>query len=88
MDLIDEVDYYCCIFCDKIFPIEYELLVHVSEKHQDVGTLDSKSIDKDEIMEYIQSAFVDEDESIQCEEYFEAINNNSLTQKVNDMYFK
>lgn len=76
MDLIDEVDYHCCIFCDKIFPVEHELSLHVNEFHRDVEDLD-KSMDKDNIMEYIQSAFVDEEESIQCEEYFETLNNNN-----------
>jgi len=83
MDLIDEVDYYCCIFCDKIFPVEYELLVHVSEIHQDIGALDSKSMERDEIMEYTPSVFVEEDERIQCDEYYEPLkNNNSQSQKV------
>lgn len=82
MDLIDEVDYHCCIFCDKYFPSDYELLMHVSEIHQDFVDLNSKTKNGDETMEYIQSTFVDEDGSIQCDEYLETINNKHSHQKV------
>lgn len=82
MDLIDEVDYHCCIFCDKYFPSDYELLMHVSEIHQDIVDLNSKTKNGDETMDYIQSAFVDDDDSIQCDEYLETINNKSSFQKV------
>lgn len=83
MDLIDEVDYHCCIFCDKYFPSDYELLMHVSEMHQDIVDLNSKTKHADETMDYIQSAFVDDDDdSIQCDEYLESINNKASLQKV------
>lgn len=80
MDLIDEVDYHCCIFCDKIFPADYELLMHVSEVHQSVMDIDSKSKNRDETMEYVQSTFIDDEEII--EEYLETINNKSSHEKV------
>lgn len=74
-ELIDEVDYHCCLFCDKFFPTEYELLMHVSAVHQNIMDLESTSKNTEESMEYIQSTFVDEDDDdIQCNEYLEAIN--------------
>lgn len=84
MNLIDEVDYHCCIFCDKLFPSEYELLLHVSEMHQDIMDLNDKPKNRDEAitMEYIQSTFVDEENGIQCDEYFETVYNKSPAQRV------
>lgn len=80
MDLVDEVDYHCCIFCDKIFPADYELIMHVSEVHQSGMDLNSKPKNKDETMEYNQSAYVDDEEII--DEYLETINNTSPHEKV------
>lgn len=55
MDLIDEVDYHCCIFCDKIFPADYELLMHVNEVHQNVMDLNSFVDDEEIIDEYLET---------------------------------
>lgn len=79
MELVDEVDYHCCLFCDKIFPSEYELLMHVSAVHQNIMDLESTPKHIEESIEFIQSndhsTFVEEDEDdIQCNEYLEAIN--------------
>lgn len=75
MELVDEVDYHCCLFCDKIFPSDYELLMHVSAVHQNIMDLESTPRNTEESMEFIQSTFVDEDDDdIQCNEYLEAIN--------------
>lgn len=84
MSLIDEVDYHCCTFCDKLFPSDYELLMHVSEIHQDIVDLNSIPKNKDEsiTIEYIQSTYVDDEDSIQCDEYFETIYNKSPPSKV------
>lgn len=71
MELIDEVDYHCCIFCDKIFPSDYELLMHVSEIHPTIIELNSKP--KDDSMEYSIQSIVNDEESIQCDEYLESI---------------
>lgn len=83
MDFIDEVDYHCCIFCEKIYPSEYELLIHVNEIHQKIVDFSSNSKYKEDTMEYIQSTFVDGEDNIQCDEYIETINNKSPNQKVN-----
>lgn len=56
--------------------------MHVSEIHQDIVELNSKIKNADETMDYIQSAFVDDDDSIQCDEYLETINNKSSFKKV------
>jgi len=77
IDLVDEVDYHCCISCDNIFPTEYELSIHVSDVHQDI--VDSK-LDRYETMD-IQSTFVDDD-FIQCDEYLEVFHNKSPPIKV------
>jgi hypothetical protein len=86
MDLIDEVDYHCCIFCDKLYPSEYELLMHVSENHQDIVDLNSKPKNRDETLDYIQSSFVDDEDNIHCDDYLNSINNTSPTQKVYKLY--
>lgn len=71
--MVDEVDYHCCIFCEKIFPSDYELLMHVSENHPDLVELNSKPKNREEnIQEYIQS-IVDNVDSVQCDEYLESI---------------
>lgn len=82
MDFIDEVDYHCCIFCEKIYPTECELLMHVNEIHKNVD-INSNPKHKENTMEYIQSTFVDGEEHIQCEEYLETINNRPSHKKVN-----
>lgn len=82
MNLIDEVDYHCCMFCDKLFPCDYELLMHVSEIHNQIMDLESIPKNKDESVENIQSTYVDDEDSIQCYEYFETIYNKSPPQKV------
>lgn len=82
MDLIDEVDYHCCIFCDKIFPADYELLMHVSEVHQNIMNKNLKPKSRDDAMEFIQSTFVDDEENIECDEYLETITNKSQLEKV------
>lgn len=88
MDLIDEVDYHCCLFCDKYFPSEYELLMHVSGIHQDLVDSNTKPKNRDENMDYIQSAFVDDEDSIQCDEYLESINNKVSSQKVKYLKYR
>lgn len=82
MDLIDEVDYHCCIFCDKIFPSEFELLMHVSESHQDIMELNSKPKSRDETFDFIQSAFIDEEDNSQYDDYLDTVNNISTPLKV------
>lgn len=81
MDLIDEVDYHCCIFCDKIFTSEYELLLHVSESHQAIVDLNPKLMNTDDDVEFNQSTYDDED-SIHCDEYLEMSNNKSPSHNV------
>lgn len=80
MDLIDEVDYHCCLFCDKLFSSEYELLMHVSESHQ--MDLNTKSKNRDETLDYIQTTFIDNEDSIQCDDYLDMDHNASPLQKV------
>jgi len=79
MDLIDEVDYHCCISCDNIFPSEYELTIHVSETHQNIIDSNSKN-ERDETMD-IQSTFVNDD-FIECDDYLEVFHNKSPSMKV------
>jgi len=78
-DLIDEVDYHCCIYCDNIFANEYELSIHASEVHQDIVDLNSK-LDRDETTD-IQSTFISDD-LMQCDEYLDVFQNKSPSQKV------
>lgn len=80
MDLIDEVDYHCCISCDNIFPNEYELSVHVMEVHQGIVDTNSK-LSKDESMD-IQSMIIDDNDFIQCDDYLEVFNDRSSSFKV------
>ncbi|VVC30212.1 Hypothetical protein CINCED_3A019429 [Cinara cedri] len=81
MDLIDEVDYHCCIYCEKIYPSEYELLMHVNEIHPKSVNYNTNPKYKENIMEYIQSSLVDGEENIQCDEYIEY--NRPSYQKMN-----
>lgn len=85
IDLVDEVDYHCCISCDNIFPSEYELSMHVSEVHQDIVEPNTK-LGRDETMD-IQSTFVDDD-FIQCYDYLEVFHNESPSLKINYDEFK
>ncbi|KAF0761637.1 Uncharacterized protein FWK35_00006312 [Aphis craccivora] len=85
-DLIDEVDYHCCISCDNIFPNEYELSVHVMEVHQDIVDTNSK-FGRDESMD-IQSMIIDDNDFIQCDDYLEVFNDRSSSFKINNDEFK
>jgi len=80
MDLIDEVDYHCCISCDNIFPNEYELSMHVSEVHHDIIDANSK-IGRNETMD-IQQIMIDDEDFIQCDDYLEVFNDKPSLLKV------
>lgn len=78
MDLIDEVDYHCCMHCDNIFPTEYELEAHVNEIHTKPADFDQKI---DESMQFDQSALVDLMDSVHTDDYLNSLLNNAA-QKV------
>lgn len=80
MDLVDEVDYHCCVFCDNFFPSDYELLKHVNEQHQ--GIVDWSSKNKNETMEYIQTTFIEEENINESDDYLEEFHHKSPPLKV------
>lgn len=78
MDLIDEVDYHCCMHCDNIYPTEYELLAHVTEIHPDPADFGKRL---DEAMQFDQSVLVDNEGSVQTDDYLDTLLNDTA-QKV------
>ncbi|XP_050442350.1 zinc finger protein 271-like [Adelges cooleyi] len=79
LELIDEVDYHCCLFCDKMFPSDYELLKHVSEMHQEIAELKLNAKKREERMDYSRS-FIDEDEEdAQCDQYIESLTKSFMS---------